>query len=474
MATPGCPVLLISAPSSGQGKTTLTAFLARYLVNQGKGVRVFKMGPDYLDPQVLACASGTPVVQLDIWMAGRSWCAQQLALAAQDADCILIEGAMGLFDGSPSSADFAIEFGIPIVLVLDVKGMAQTVAALAHGLAHYDRRISCVGVFANKCGSVRHRELIETALPAELPILGSIARDPELALPERHLGLVQAGEIGESLELILDRGAAALANATLERFCLNALLNRGSNRGLNKGGPTPSFEAWFDKPEPTLSCVFSPGYRIAIARDPAFSFIYQANLDLLEQLGAELVYFSPLEQEQLPQPVHALWLPGGYPELHAQVLASNETMRTSIREHFRQDKPILAECGGFLYTLDRLIDLQGVPHTLLGLIEGESRMSGRSGCQGLQTAELPEGEIRGHAHHRSRAQCRLEPLGYARRQRHDAPGEAIYRSRGLTATYLHLFFPRNPMAILGLFEPQQFNALCGKKVTSTAHLLEQA
>ena len=166
-----CPALFLSAPASGQGKTTITAAIARMLRRQGKVVRVFKTGPDYLDPQILEQASGQPVEQIDLWMAGDAWCRNKLFAAAQVADLILIEGAMGMFDGEPSSADLAASFGIPVVVVIDVKGMAQTAAAVAVGLAHYRSDVKVVGLIANKCGSQRHRQLIEAALPVNLPLL---------------------------------------------------------------------------------------------------------------------------------------------------------------------------------------------------------------------------------------------------------------------------------------------------------------
>ncbi|PJX13960.1 cobyrinate a,c-diamide synthase [Halomonas sp. 141] len=434
MPTAHCPALFIAAPASGQGKTTVTAGLARLLRNQGKVVRVFKTGPDYLDPQILAQASGQPVDQLDLWMAGEAYCRQRFHDAAFEADLILVEGAMGLFDGEPSSADLAALFGIPLAIVMDVKGMAQTAAALVSGLASFRDDIHIAGLVANACGSARHRELIEEALPPSIPLLAAVPRDPGLSLPERHLGLVQAAEIREDLEIRFEAAAQALEAAGL----LEALSTLAP---VTFAAPQKSR---------TSTAPLLEGHTIGVARDAAFSFIYQANVDVLEQMGATLRFFSPLTDSHLPE-CDALWLPGGYPELHAETLADNSAMRGAIQAFFNAEKPILAECGGLLYCLETLTDYADATHTMLGLLPGQGAMRGRRGCQGMQTAELPEGPVRGHAHHRSMAEGTPEPIAHGRRQRHPAPGEAIYRQKRLTATYLHLFFPNNPEAVGRLF-----------------------
>lgn len=425
-----CPALFLSAPASGQGKTTITAGLARYFSKQGKVVRVFKTGPDYLDPQILEQASGQPVEPLDLWMAGKADCKHKLYDAAQSADLILIEGAMGMFDGEPSSADLAATFGIPIAIVMDVKGMAQTAAALAAGLANFRDDYQVAGLIANNCGSERHSQLIRDALPESLPLIAALPRNPDVSLPERHLGLVQASEIRGELELCIERGAQWIADA-----------------GLTELPPPIKFEdATIAQPALLLADV-----KIGIARDEAFTFIYAANVRLLEDMGAECHYFSPLHDTGLPS-VDALWFPGGYPELHAGKLAKNGSMALAIRDFFESDKPILAECGGFLYTMQTLTDLQGTTYPMLGILDGHGAMRGRSGCQGMQTAILPEGEVRAHAHHRSRSEGTPTAISHGRRQRHPAPGEAIYRQRQLTATYLHLFFPSNPEAVAKVFK----------------------
>jgi cobyrinic acid a,c-diamide synthase len=427
-----CPALFITAPASGQGKTTVTAALARWMTQQGKTVRVFKTGPDYLDPQILQQASGQPVMQLDLWMAGQAWCQQQLFAAAQTADLILIEGAMGMYDGDPSSAELAARFGIPVLIVMDVKGMAQTAAALATGLANFRDDIVVAGLIANHCASERHRQLIADALPADLPLLASLTQSENIALPERHLGLVQPQEITDLLEQRLQAGAHWLASS-LDSDWVSQL---------------PKVE-FFPQSIPAVEPLLA-GKKIAVARDDAFSFIYQANLQLLVDMGASLQFFSPLYDQAIPS-ADALWLPGGYPELHAQALADNHSMLASLKEFFYQDNPILAECGGMIYCQSSFQDLDGGLFTMAGLIAGKALMRERGGCQGMQSAPLPEGELKAHAHHRTISIDTPSPLAVGRRPKHPAPGEEIYRDKNLTASYLHLFFPSNPQAIAKLF-----------------------
>lgn len=433
-----CPALMIAAPASGEGKTTVTAALARLLTNRGRRVRVFKTGPDYLDPQVLEQACGYPVEPLDLWMAGEAYCRHRLHEAAHQADWILVEGAMGLFDGEPSSADLAVRFNLPVLVVMHVKGMAQTAGAVLKGLAAYRDDLRVNGLIANACASRRHRELIESAMPDEVPLLAALPRDPTMALPERHLGLVQAAEVHDELESRLEAAAGALQT--------QGLVERLSTLPGTAFAPPPKRAL---PPSPPLLA----GVRIAIARDAAFSFIYQANVDTLTGMGADIVYCSPLTDTGLPD-CDALWLPGGYPELYGARLADNRAMKNAIRGFFDAGRPILAECGGLLYCLATLTDYRNDTHDMLGLLPGHGRMQGRRGCQGMQTAPLPEGEVRGHSHHRSVTDNTPEPIAYGRRQRHAAPGEAIYRRRRLTGTYLHLFFANNPQAVARLLQPR--------------------
>ncbi|MGN8157978.1 cobyrinate a,c-diamide synthase [Salinisphaera sp. SWV1] len=428
-ATRSCPALCIAAPASGQGKTTVTAGLARAARRRGQRVAVFKTGPDYLDPAILAAAAGAPVEPLDLWMAEPDYCAQRLYEAAGEADLILVEGAMGLYDGTPSSADFAAAFGLPVALVLDCKGMAQTAGALVAGLQQARADLAFAGLVANSVGSTRHAALVAEALPAATALLARLPRDTAMALPHRHLGLVSPAEQGETIDTALEAVADHIDGSDL----------------LAAAQPV-AFEARpAAVPGPWLA-----DKTIGIARDAAFSFAYASNERLLTAMGARLTYFSPLTDRALPA-VDALWLPGGYPELHAAELAANTAMHAALRAFHARGKPMLAECGGMLYVQESLTELDGRRHRMVGLIAGAGRMRNKGGCQGMQTAPLPEGGIRAHAHHRSITEGGAQPLAHGRRQRHPAPGEAIVRDRRLTATYLHLFFGSNPAAIARLF-----------------------
>jgi len=432
-----CPALLLAAPASGQGKTTITAGLAALLTRQGKTVKIFKVGPDYLDPKILKQASKQAVEPLDLWMAGLDYCQDKMYQAAQVADIILIEAAMGIYDGKPSSADIAAQFNIPVAIVMDVKGMAQTAAAIAVGLANFRQDFSCAGLIANNCGSERHAGLIRDALPKSLPLLATLKRSDRVTLPERHLGLVQAEEIIQELEQTLAHCADWIEESKL-------------NHIIDQLPPVNFFPVSEDKRTPPVKGL--AGKHIAIAKDAAFSFIYDANIQTLVELGASYEFFSPIVDKKLPK-ADAIWLPGGYPELHAKLLAENIEMLNSLQVFVKQDKPILAECGGFMYCLDSLLDIEQQTHRMAGLISGSGEMRTRGGCQGMQSAMLPEGEIRGHSHHRSVSKLAIEPIAHGKRPYHPAPGESIYRKGSVTASYIHLFFPSNLDAICAIFNP---------------------
>jgi cobyrinic acid a,c-diamide synthase len=428
MSAAPCPALLIAAPASGQGKTLVTAALARRHRQAGRRVRVFKCGPDFLDPMVLEQASGAPVYQLDLFMVGEHDCRALLHKAAQEADIILIEGVMGLFDGDPSAADLAALFGLPVLAVVDAGAMAQTFGALVHGLATYRRDIRVGAVLANRVGGERHAAMLEGSLTPGITWLGALPRDAGITLPERHLGLVQAAEIAD-LDARIERAANLLPDAALWL-------------------PEPTlFPAPPAAAAPTAQAPLA-GRRIAIARDEAFAFLYPANLDWLRAMGAELVFFSPLA-DGLP-PCDALWLPGGYPELHLDRLAANLPLLDAMRMHHGAGKPILAECGGMLLCLERLHDAQGQSAALAAIMPGEARLQTRLAALGLQAVALPEGTLRGHTFHFSQLTTPLQPIARATAP-HGGPGEALFRHGSLLASYIHVYFPSAPAATVALF-----------------------
>ena len=423
-----CPALFVAAPASGQGKTTVTAALARRHRAMGRRVQVFKTGPDFLDPMILECASGREVYQLDLFMGGESHCRQLLYDAAGEADLILVEGAMGLFDGSPSSADLAALFDLPVLAVIDASAMAQTFGAVALGLASYRAGLRFSGVIANRVAGERHAEMLRASLPSSVGDFCFLSWDEEAALPERHLGLIQAAEIA-CLDERIGKAAAALGDEA-DRLPQPVAFVPG------KG----------DAPPRLLR-----GRRIAVARDAAFSFIYRANLDLLAAMGAEAAFFSPLTDSALPD-CDALWFPGGYPELHIDRLAANTAMRDAIRAHHGAGKPILAECGGMLYLAESLCDTHGRQTEMAGLLPARAAMTPGLAALGLQSISLPEGELRGHTFHHSRLETDLAPLARAT-DPNGGKGEAIYRLRRLSASYVHFYFPSNPQAAARLFLP---------------------
>lgn len=426
MLTADCPALLVAAPSSGSGKTSVTAALARYFTRQGKKVRVFKTGPDFIDPGVLECASGNPVYQLDLWMVGEAECRRLLGEAASEADLILIEGVMGLFDGTPSSADLAQYFGIPVLAVIDASAQAQTFGAMALGLASYRPTLPFAGVLANRVASPGHADMLKTSLPAGVRWFGWLPTEREAALPERHLGLVGAEEQPD-LDAKLDRLAEAL---------------------VMHEAPMPAAVA-FPAVETESRSRLLQNTRIAIARDHAFAFLYRANLDLLVAMGATLKFFSPLADKALPM-ADAYYFPGGYPELHLDALSANTGLREDLLAAQAAGTPMVAECGGMMAMFDAITDVEGRRVPMWGLLPGEVKMQPRLGGLGLQAAALPEGTLRGHTFHYSTTETPLSPLTEAVKQSGSA-GEAVYRVGRLTASYLHAYWPSNPEAAARLF-----------------------
>lgn len=424
--------LFISAPASGQGKTTVTAGLARCARRRGLRVRVFKTGPDFIDPTILERACGHPVYQLDLWMGGLAHCRRLLYEAALDAELILIEGVMGLHDGQPSTAELAWQLGVPIAAVIDANAMAETFGAVALGLREYRPGLAFHGVLANRVGGAAHAGMLATSLaslPAPPRFLGALPHDEAFQIPDRHLGLVQAPEIVD-LDTRIERAADAM-DSTLQ---LDQL-------------PKVSLTAEPASAPPRLLA----GVRVAVARDEALSFIYPANLDVLRQLGATVHFFSPLRDERLPA-AEAVYLPGGYPELHAERLAANRPLHDALRAHAGAGRPLLAECGGMMLLFERLIDGHGRAHAMAGLLPGETAMQPRLQALAYQSVTFEQGELRGHSFHHSRLATPLAPAAHGTTQR-GRPAEAVFRLGRLTASYVHLYWPSNPRALAALLAP---------------------
>jgi cobyrinic acid a,c-diamide synthase len=389
---------------------------------------------------ILERASGNPVYQLDLWMGGDTHCQQLLWDAAADADVILVEGVMGLFDGDRSSADLAQRFVLPLMAVINGASMAQTFGAVVHGLATYRSGLQFAGVLASHVGSDRHCSMLAESVTSGMTFLGALPRDERFALPGRHLGLAQAQEIAD-LDARLDAIADTLAQSALHE--LPAAVDFTAPRVVEN---------------PALSLA---GVRIAVAQDAAFAFLYQANLDLLAALGATLHFFSPLADRVLPD-CDALYLPGGYPELHATTLAANATLRSAIQKHHADSKPIVAECGGMMYLCEEMLTSDGNRFEMLGLLPGTVVMHKRLINLGMHEVALPEGTLRGHTFHYSQLQSAMQPITITQAARDGGRGESVYRDGRLHACYMHLYFPSNPQAAAKLFLP-------GKAPAKTPH-----
>jgi len=437
-----CPAVLIAAPASGQGKTTVAAALARLHTRQGRRVRVFKCGPDFLDPYWHTLASGAPVHQMDLWMTGEADCRSRLALAARDADLIIVEGVMGLFDGEPSAADLAQRLGLPVLVVIDASAMADTFGALAFGLQHYRPGLPWAGVLANRVASERHAGMLQGGVREPAQWLGALMRNPAMNLPERHLGLTVASEVTDAMQR-LDAAADAIATTPLGKMSLSDLQrwNVVFSSEDENGAPAD----------------FKPlaGRTVAIARDASFCFIYAANLDCLEGLGARLVFFSPLADHALPT-CDAVWLPGGYPELHAARLAANIGMRDSLFAHVAQHKPVWAECGGMMVLFDELVTVDGQTQVQWGLLPGVVTMQKRLAALGPQQLVLEGHALRGHTFHYST--CATTLVATHRTARPDCEpmpeaGEALYQVGSIRASYFHAWFASSPAATAALFSP---------------------
>ena len=428
--------LMIAAPRSGSGKTTLTLGLLRALRRSGRSVVGVKSGPDYIDPAFHAAASGAPSVNLDSWAMPRELVETLAGEAARGRELLLCEASMGLFDGVPgetgrtgASADVAAALGLPVLLMIDVSGQAQSAAAVVKGCVSYDPRIEVLGVVLNRVGSARHRRLAGEAIEAlGVEVVGSIPRLDALALPERHLGLVQAGEF-EALDQRLDEIADAVA-AHADLSAIEALA-----RPLK-----------FMPSAIPAAALAPPGQRIALARDAAFSFLYPHLLSGWRAAGAELRFFSPLADEPPPEDCDACWLPGGYPELHAGQLAGASRFREGLRR-FAGARPVHGECGGYMALGAALTDASGATHQMAGLLGVETSFAKRRMTLGYREATLdadsalgPAGaRFRGHEFHYATIVSLGDdpPFAFVRDPYGSAPERSGSRRGRVTGRFFH-------------------------------------
>lgn len=457
--------IVIAGTQSGAGKTTLTLGLMAALRRRGRIVAPFKVGPDFIDPGHHARAAGRSSRNLDGWMLTEETNREIFARGLRGADIAVVEGVMGLYDGydgateAGSTAQMAKWLGIPVVLVVSARSMARSAAALVSGFERFDPDLRFAGVVFNHLGGPRHLDYLKQALAGRvtMPILGGIFRDDAIAIPERHLGLVTDEEF-----TLADGPLDRLADVVERSLDLDALL-----AGPARDAVIPANAA--DSPPPRISppeaVTTAPGRRprIGVARDEAFCFYYPDNLEYLEAAGAEVVAFSPL-RDPVPPDVDGLYLGGGYPELHAAVLAGNGSLRTAIREASMAGMPMYAECGGFMYLCERLIDADGASHAMCGCFPFATRMFPRLRSLGYREVRLtgesilgpPDLVIRGHEFHYSDIHPPGEPglgplsgvdtvFSVSRRQDGHRTAEG-FRVANTLGGYIHLHFGANPAA----------------------------
>ncbi|MDB5351935.1 MAG: cobyrinic acid a,c-diamide synthase [Planctomycetota bacterium] len=448
--TPLPPAILVAGTHSGSGKTTVTRALMAALVRRGKIVQGFKAGPDFIDPGHHTAITGRISRNVDTWMMGPEASSASYRRNAAGADIAVIEGVMGLFDGrgtdedAGSTADLARLWNLPVILVVDAKGMARSIAAMAHGYATYDARVNVAGIVANRVGGVRHyQDYLRPALRqgSSVEPLGYLLRDPRIEVPSRHLGLLTAEEFAATSE-----HHDALADAAEASIDFDRLLALAQVPTLN------DVKASLRISEPT-------GRRVAVARDRAFCFYYEDNLDALRDAGAEIIPFSPLADRELPAGIDLLYLGGGYPEIHAEALSGNAGIRESIRRYHRDGGAIYAECGGMMACARSLRDLHGHDYPMWDLIPARTVMQSRFAALAYVTARTtgdgllgPAGtEARGHEFHYSTKEP-LGPLQYATELR--SAGREVKPDGitigGLLAGYAHLHFGSNLAVVRGM------------------------
>ena len=439
------PRLVIAGAASGVGKTTIAVGLIAALRRRGLTVAPFKCGPDYLDPTYHARAAGRPSHNLDGWMMGRDAVLATLAAESAGADLAVIEGVMGLHDGaSPvgregSTAEIAAWLDAPVLVVVDASGAARTLAAVVDGLAGFDRDVRVAGAIANRCGSASHVDLLRRAF-AEPPLVGGLTAAADLAFPARHLGL---------------RTAAADTDALIAAWAdrVEAALDLDRVLAIARAAPPLALPATATGEPVPRRC------RLGVAWDAAFNFYYPDNLRRLEQLGAELVRFSPLADAALPA-VDGLYLGGGYPEVHAAALAGNAAMRGSIAAFAAAGGPIYAECGGLMYLADAIVTLDGARHPMVGLVPGVAVMRDRLAALGYVEVETDAPTVLGPAGLRFRGhQFRYSELVDAgeidlsyriRRRRGGDVSREGYSRGSMLASYVHAHWASNPRAAEGL------------------------
>lgn len=497
--------LIIAGERSGVGKTTVTLALLAYLQKYAMLTQSFKVGPDYIDPMFHRYVTGRPCRNLDPVLTSEGYVQCCFTQHTQAVEYALVEGVMGLFDGTDlqgvggfgSTAHVARLLNLPVLLVVDCSRMSQSIAALVHGYTTFDPNLRFAGLVLNRVGSDRHLTLLKAALaPLSLPILGILRRHAEITIPDRHLGLLPTAELSELDALV--QQLAHLAQTAFDWSQLMPLLKHSSK--VNKS-QAEGVELWFFEKVGSVNVVSSvklrqttalselsvlesrfptpnfplptPPIRIAIAQDAAFSFYYEDNFDLLKALGAELVFWSPLQDENLPEDVQGLILGGGFPEMFAAQLAANQSARQAVKQAIAAGMPTYAECGGLMYLCQKIVDFEGNPWEMVGILPTTTTMGqrltlGYRRATALQDGViLPEGAIVwGHEFHRSHIGGTIEqPLFQI-----DAPQtKEGYYLPNLHASYIHLHWGSTPqLAERWIDQCQQFQMRCLDKTIQNA------
>jgi cobyrinic acid a,c-diamide synthase len=455
------PRLLVAAPGSSTGKTTVTLLLAALAREQGLDVQGFKAGPDFIDPQYLTAVTGSAAPSLDPWFTGPAAQRRHFALWSQGADLVLVEGVMGLFDGKRdapfgrySSAELARSLDLPILLVLNAKKAGPTLATQALGLMQADPRLRYVGVVLNQAMGQKTADLLAPALKklTGLPVLGWLPPIKELALPERHLGLTAPSELKAweaRLQAVLPKAAETLNFAAILRAAKHASAKPPSGVAAERTGARNNIRSARRKAAP------APRFKLAVALDEAFHFYYPENLALLEAHGADLAFFSPLRDKALPKGSQGLLLGGGFPESFGKRLAANTGLKRQVKAELAAGLPVWAECGGLMWLAAALVDAAGNSYPMVGALRARVRMTGKLQHFGYTEAQASAGhpflktgaKLKGHEFHHSS----LDPLGPLRstckllQSGRPARPEG-WRLPGGIATYFHAYLPSHPDA----------------------------
>jgi cobyrinic acid a,c-diamide synthase len=428
--------VLIAGVNSGCGKTTVTLGLMAAFQKMGLNVRGFKVGPDYIDPSLHRFVTGTPSINLDTWMMPDSFLCHSFTSRACRADISVIEGVMGIYDGKSadsdegSTAELAEKLGVPVILVINAESMARTAAAIVKGLVDFNPKLNIIGIVLNKIGSNNHLALLEKSIKTYcgLPVLGALKKNTDFGIPSRHLGLFMGDEGVLGPETV-----SRLAETIRSGIDLDNILSR--------------IEFTLPRTLQPFSGICRKNKRLALARDQAFCFYYQDNLDILEKLGYELVEFSPVSDTKLPDQAETFYFGGGYPELYAEALSNNETMRQSILRKSREGAVIYAECGGLMYLGRSITTIDGIEYPMTGCMNYRTHML--SSLRTLGYVEICPKEnffvlnsgqkMRGHAFHYSDIifDNKALPNFYSGNPVDKAIG---YKIRNTLASYVHLHF----------------------------------